>query len=228
MEHHLLQVVSNDKLKSVTHRAVVAGHTGRISIANFLMPRRDTKVQPATELCSKTQPSVFGSMEYGRYLVEVVATNLLRNKVDTLRIKHPVYDSSSWAWVHGAFWRSVKRVSSGTTVCLLGPSFATYIRHWMKENGPENNVPTLLQIRWAWHVKNPWELGLFYFEFFQERRKRFFHKNIWRTFIFFWEVTIFKRACKLLLDPWFRDGSLLIGGINGGPIIRRLGHVGFL
>ncbi|PWA82193.1 2-oxoglutarate (2OG) and Fe(II)-dependent oxygenase superfamily protein [Artemisia annua] len=61
------QVLSNDKYKSILHRAVVNCDKERISIPTFYCPSRDAMISPAPQLVTKDQPAVYRPFRYGEY-----------------------------------------------------------------------------------------------------------------------------------------------------------------
>ncbi|KAK9059379.1 hypothetical protein SSX86_021999 [Deinandra increscens subsp. villosa] len=62
-----VQVISNDRYKSVLHRAVVNCDRERISIPTFYCPSRDAVVGPAPELVTDDEPAVYREFTYGEY-----------------------------------------------------------------------------------------------------------------------------------------------------------------
>nr|GEV60560.1 protein DMR6-like oxygenase 2-like [Tanacetum cinerariifolium] len=62
-----IQVLSNDKYKSILHRAVVNCDKERISIPTFYCPSRDAVISPAPELINDDQPAVYRPFVYGEY-----------------------------------------------------------------------------------------------------------------------------------------------------------------
>ncbi|GKA40552.1 DMR6-like oxygenase 2-like protein [Tanacetum coccineum] len=62
-----IQVLSNDKYKSILHRAVVNCDKERISIPTFYCPSRDAVISPAPELVNDDQPAVYRPFTYGEY-----------------------------------------------------------------------------------------------------------------------------------------------------------------
>ena len=61
------QVLSNDKYKSVLHRAVVNCDKERISIPMFYCPSKDAIIKPAPELVTDDHPAVYRQFKYGEY-----------------------------------------------------------------------------------------------------------------------------------------------------------------
>ncbi|XP_022738203.1 protein DMR6-LIKE OXYGENASE 2-like [Durio zibethinus] len=62
-----MQVVSDDRYKSVLHRAVVNCNKERISIPTFYCPSPDALIGPATELIDDGHPAVYQSFTYDEY-----------------------------------------------------------------------------------------------------------------------------------------------------------------
>ncbi|GJR58895.1 DMR6-like oxygenase 2-like protein [Tanacetum coccineum] len=62
-----IQVLSNDKYKSVLHRAVVNCDKERISIPMFYCPSKDAIIEPAPELVTDDHPAVYRQFKYGEY-----------------------------------------------------------------------------------------------------------------------------------------------------------------
>ncbi|KAI9174511.1 hypothetical protein LWI28_018413 [Acer negundo] len=62
-----LQVLSNDKYKSVLHRAVVNSDKQRISIPTFYCPSPDSVIGPAKELVDQHHPAVYRNFTYGEF-----------------------------------------------------------------------------------------------------------------------------------------------------------------
>ncbi|KAI3691926.1 hypothetical protein L6452_31729 [Arctium lappa] len=62
-----MQVLSNDKYKSVLHRAVVNCEKERISIPTFYCPSPDAVIGPAPKLVTDDQPAVYRRFTYEEY-----------------------------------------------------------------------------------------------------------------------------------------------------------------
>lgn len=62
-----MQVISNDKYKSVLHRAVVNCNTERISIPTFYCPSPEGLIRPAQGLIDHEHPAVYKSFTYEEY-----------------------------------------------------------------------------------------------------------------------------------------------------------------
>ncbi|KAD4178464.1 hypothetical protein R6Q59_022063 [Mikania micrantha] len=60
-----IQVISNNKYKSVLHRAVVNCDEERISIPTFYCPSPDAVIGPAPELVTDDEPAVYRQFTYG-------------------------------------------------------------------------------------------------------------------------------------------------------------------
>lgn len=63
----MYQVISNDRHKSVLHRAVVNFSKERISIPTFYCPSPDAVIGPAKELVNDDHPAVYRDFTYGEY-----------------------------------------------------------------------------------------------------------------------------------------------------------------
>ncbi|KAM5571395.1 protein DMR6-LIKE OXYGENASE 2-like [Rosa sericea] len=62
-----MQVISNDRYKSVLHRAVVNCNKERISIPTFYCPSPDALIGPAKELISHDQPAMYRNFTYAEF-----------------------------------------------------------------------------------------------------------------------------------------------------------------
>ncbi|KAF8379894.1 hypothetical protein HHK36_027359 [Tetracentron sinense] len=62
-----IQVLSNDRYKSVIHRAVVNRNKERISIPTFYCPSPDAMIGPAEELIDKDHPAIYRTFSYSEY-----------------------------------------------------------------------------------------------------------------------------------------------------------------
>lgn len=62
-----MQVLSNDRYKSVLHRAVVNCNKERISIPTFYCPSKDAVIAPPKELIDDDHPAVYRDFTYGEY-----------------------------------------------------------------------------------------------------------------------------------------------------------------
>jgi isopenicillin N synthase-like dioxygenase len=62
-----VQVMSNDKYKSVLHRAVVNRDEERISIPTFYCPSPEAVMGPAPELVTGDEPAVYRQFTYAEY-----------------------------------------------------------------------------------------------------------------------------------------------------------------
>ena len=80
--------MTNDKYKSVWHRAVVNNKATRISIAVPHGPAADTVVLPAPELCEREgQKPLFSGMTYKAYLeLQQSSRAYMKPCIDFIRI----------------------------------------------------------------------------------------------------------------------------------------------
>ncbi|KAL6175162.1 hypothetical protein ACLB2K_051805 [Fragaria x ananassa] len=62
-----MQVISNDRYKSVLHRAVVNCNKERISVPTFYCPSPDALIGPAKELVSHDQPAMYRNFTYAEF-----------------------------------------------------------------------------------------------------------------------------------------------------------------
>lgn len=60
-------MISNDRYKSVLHRAVVNCEKERISIPTFYCPSLDAVIGPAPGLIDEDHPAVYRNFTYGEY-----------------------------------------------------------------------------------------------------------------------------------------------------------------
>lgn len=64
----MLQIVSNDKYKSVEHRAVVNRDRPRMSVATFYDPSKSRYISPASALLENNHPALFRSVLFGEHV----------------------------------------------------------------------------------------------------------------------------------------------------------------
>ncbi|KAM6588278.1 hypothetical protein CsatA_010883 [Cannabis sativa] len=62
-----MQVISNDRYKSVLHRAVVNSSMERLSVPTFYCPSLDAIMEPAKDLVNEQNPAVYRSFTYADY-----------------------------------------------------------------------------------------------------------------------------------------------------------------
>ncbi|EEF43478.1 protein DMR6-LIKE OXYGENASE 2 [Ricinus communis] len=62
-----MQVISNDRYKSVLHRAVVNSYEERISIPTFYCPSPDAVIGPAKDLIDPDHPAAYREFTYAEY-----------------------------------------------------------------------------------------------------------------------------------------------------------------
>ncbi|KAF5190096.1 Dmr6-like oxygenase [Thalictrum thalictroides] len=65
---HILQIISNGKLKSAEHRVVTNSSVTRTTITTFIYPLLDSTIQPAEELVSEANPAKYRSFKYPEFL----------------------------------------------------------------------------------------------------------------------------------------------------------------
>ncbi|CAK7346421.1 unnamed protein product [Dovyalis caffra] len=70
-----LQILSNNKLKSVEHRAVTNSRTTRTSAAFFFNPRDGIMIEPAKALINASNPPVFRAFRYQEFLRSYMTKN---------------------------------------------------------------------------------------------------------------------------------------------------------
>ncbi|KAM2879549.1 hypothetical protein FF1_015030 [Malus domestica] len=63
----MMQVISNNRYKSVLHRAVVNCNSERISIPTFYCPSPDAVIGPAKELINYDHPAMYRNFTYAEY-----------------------------------------------------------------------------------------------------------------------------------------------------------------
>lgn len=88
----VIQVITNNKIQAVKHRAVVNSHSSRISITSAVNPSNDTILFPALELVDETQPPLYRPFKYGEFRVQAFEDGILNSKdvVEKFRILPPV------------------------------------------------------------------------------------------------------------------------------------------
>ncbi|KAJ6998102.1 hyoscyamine 6-dioxygenase-like [Populus alba x Populus x berolinensis] len=79
-----LQIMSNNKLKSVEHRAVTNSRTARTSAAFFFNPSDDIMIEPAKALVNASNPQVFRAFQY----IEFLRNYITRNGSDDDALEH--------------------------------------------------------------------------------------------------------------------------------------------
>lgn len=80
-----VQMISNERYKSVVHR-VVAGN-GRKSISSFFLPGWDTTVSPAPGFCGLSDPPRYRAVKFSEYIAEFMKVPLGEERfVDNFRV----------------------------------------------------------------------------------------------------------------------------------------------
>jgi len=87
-----IQMITNDKIKAVNHRAVVNGHSSRISVTSAVSPSNDTILFPVPELVDEMHPPLYRPFKFGEFRVQVFEDGILksRNAVEKFRIQQRV------------------------------------------------------------------------------------------------------------------------------------------
>ncbi|MCD7467405.1 hypothetical protein HAX54_004826 [Datura stramonium] len=71
-----LQIISNDTLKGVVHRAVTNSKEARVSVGTFVIPSSDCHIEPAADLVKKsTKFPVYKGYEYKEFLHTYASKN---------------------------------------------------------------------------------------------------------------------------------------------------------
>nr|CAD1820977.1 unnamed protein product [Ananas comosus var. bracteatus] len=65
---HQLEIITNGLLKSVEHRAVTNSVASRTSIATFIMPAMDSRIEPAQSLIDERNPPLYKSFLFKDFL----------------------------------------------------------------------------------------------------------------------------------------------------------------
>lgn len=63
-----MQIISNNKLRSVEHRAVTNSEKARTSVAMFFIPNGDSIVEPAKALVDPRNPAIYKSFQYKEFM----------------------------------------------------------------------------------------------------------------------------------------------------------------
>ncbi|KAB5556132.1 hypothetical protein DKX38_007041 [Salix brachista] len=67
-----MQIISNNKLRSVEHRAVTNSEKARTSVAMFFIPNGDSIVEPAKALADSRNPAIFKSFQYKEFITHFI------------------------------------------------------------------------------------------------------------------------------------------------------------
>ncbi|KAL5572230.1 hypothetical protein UlMin_021827 [Ulmus minor] len=85
-----IQVISNDRYKSVLHRAVVNSSKERISIPTFYCPSYDAVIEPAQQLIDQDNLAHYKSFTYNEYYEKFWDKGLRTHTcLDNFKIYHP-------------------------------------------------------------------------------------------------------------------------------------------
>ncbi|KAB5556021.1 hypothetical protein DKX38_006930 [Salix brachista] len=75
-----MQIISNNKLRSVEHRAVTNSEKARTSVAMFFIPNGDSIVEPAKAHADSRNPAIFKSFQYKEFITHFI------NKTDGIDV----------------------------------------------------------------------------------------------------------------------------------------------
>ncbi|CAN1180210.1 Protein DMR6-LIKE OXYGENASE 2 [Linum perenne] len=84
----ICQVWSNEKYKSVEHRAVVNGEKERYSFAYFFVPSHDVTVKPLEELVSEEEPAKYLPYNWGKFYATRNRSDYKKQDVENIQIHH--------------------------------------------------------------------------------------------------------------------------------------------
>ncbi|XP_058208432.1 hyoscyamine 6-dioxygenase-like [Rhododendron vialii] len=65
--NHMLQIISNGKLKSAYHRVLTSSNIDRTTVASFILPSKDSVIEPAKSLVSELSPPLYKSFKRGDF-----------------------------------------------------------------------------------------------------------------------------------------------------------------
>ncbi|OAY83023.1 1-aminocyclopropane-1-carboxylate oxidase [Ananas comosus] len=84
----LLQLVSNDKFKSIEHRVLASAKGPRISVAVFFNPSFDEKKPygPVKELLSETNPPAYRDVTVAEYIMNYLTKGLTSSSLDAFKL----------------------------------------------------------------------------------------------------------------------------------------------
>ncbi|XP_052169971.1 hyoscyamine 6-dioxygenase-like [Diospyros lotus] len=66
--NHMLQVISNGKLKSADHRVVTNSKAARTTVVSFILPSSDCVIEPAKSLVNEHNPALYRTFKFGDFL----------------------------------------------------------------------------------------------------------------------------------------------------------------
>ncbi|XP_052169944.1 2'-deoxymugineic-acid 2'-dioxygenase-like isoform X2 [Diospyros lotus] len=66
--NHMLQVISNGKLKSPDHRVVTNSKAARTTVVSFILPSSDCLIEPPKSLVNEHNPAVYRTFKFGDFL----------------------------------------------------------------------------------------------------------------------------------------------------------------
>jgi isopenicillin N synthase-like dioxygenase len=65
--NHMLQIISNGKLKSADHRVVASSNIARTTVVSFITPSIDVFIEPAKSLVSESNPPLYKCFTFGDF-----------------------------------------------------------------------------------------------------------------------------------------------------------------
>ncbi|KAG5567439.1 hypothetical protein RHGRI_002852 [Rhododendron griersonianum] len=65
--NHMLQIISNGKLRSAYHRVVTSSNVARTTVACFILPSKDILIEPAKSLVTELRPPLYESFISGDF-----------------------------------------------------------------------------------------------------------------------------------------------------------------
>jgi isopenicillin N synthase-like dioxygenase len=86
--NHMLQIISNGKLKSADHRVVVSSNVARTTIASFIHPSLDVLIEPAKSLVSEANPPLYKCFTFEDFIpTYTIGTHEGKDPLECLMIR---------------------------------------------------------------------------------------------------------------------------------------------
>lgn len=85
-------MLSNDRYKSVLHRAVVNNSTERISVPTFYCPSPEAVIKPAPALVDEEHPAAYREFTYGEYYDKFWETEAYNERAASTCSESPICD----------------------------------------------------------------------------------------------------------------------------------------